>query len=147
MNTWCMKTRTQYNTYFKRHAAFCQRHGSDPLTPTETITVHFLTDMFHSGYGYSAVNTTRAAVPDINGIASPCVSVHERRVQLEAEHSALHSYMGHFYCVKLLKNTASSETQLAYVKHQTCDALCVDHMTALPDSPCLGHCSHANYTT
>ena len=32
------------------------------MTPTETITVDFLTDMFNSGYGYSAINTARAAV-------------------------------------------------------------------------------------
>ncbi|KAK3721875.1 hypothetical protein RRG08_057478 [Elysia crispata] len=71
MNSWCKKTRTQYNTYLKRYEAFCQRHGSDPLTPTETITVDFLTHMFNCGYGYSAINTARAAVaPEKSGSGS-----------------------------------------------------------------------------
>ena len=41
---------------------FCQRHGSDPLTPTETITIDFLTDMFNGGYGYSAI-TLQDCIP------------------------------------------------------------------------------------
>ena len=67
------------------------------------MIVDFLTDMFNSGYGYSAINTARQL----------CLPVHERRVQLEAEHSASHPYMGRFYWVKLLKNAAGSGTQLA----------------------------------
>ena len=38
MSSWRKKTRTQYKTYLKRYEAFFQRHGSDPLTPTETIS-------------------------------------------------------------------------------------------------------------
>ena len=70
MNSWRKKTRTQYNAYLKRYETFCQRHGSEPLTPTETITVDFLTDMYNSGYGYSAINTARAAVSGINSTGS-----------------------------------------------------------------------------
>ena len=70
MNNWRKKTHTQYNTYLKSYAAFCQCHGSYPMTSTETITVDFLTDMFLSSYGHSIINKARAAVSGINSTGS-----------------------------------------------------------------------------
>ena len=70
MNSRRKKTRTHYNTYLKRYAAFYQCYGSNPFTSTEIIIVDFLTGMFQSGYGYSTINTAKTAVPGINSTGS-----------------------------------------------------------------------------
>ena len=70
MNSWRRKTRQQYDIYLKRYNAFCKQHDINPLLPVDTTVIKFLTTMFHEGYGYSSLNTARAAISCINGIGS-----------------------------------------------------------------------------
>ena len=206
MNSWRKKTRTQCNTYLKRYEAFCQRHGSDPLTPTETVTVDFLTDMFNSGYGYSVINTARTAVSDINSTGSHPLVCRFMRGVFNLRPSIPHytqiwdvsiglNYLRTLPAVELNLHMLSAKlvTLCALTTGQRCQtlhALDITHMqltqhkalflintllkfarlsmpwtlltcnlhniklcslstrsSRLPDSLCLGHCSHATYIT
>ena len=70
MNSWRRQTRQQYDIYLKRYNAFCKQHDFNPLLPVDTTVIKFLTTMYHEGYGYSSLNTSRAAISCINGIGS-----------------------------------------------------------------------------
>lgn len=69
MHSWGDKTRRQYSVYLHRYACFCDKHQLDPFQRDGRV-VKFLTDMFQRDYGYSAINTARAAVSSISGVGS-----------------------------------------------------------------------------
>lgn len=71
MNSWRPATRKQYNIYLQRFLRFCERKGRDPQKKSVSLAIEFLTELYHNGYGYSAVNTARSALSAIhNGIGS-----------------------------------------------------------------------------
>lgn len=70
MKSWRSRTRKQYNVYLTRFLKYCKSRGKNPLDKCAQTTVEFLSDLFHSGYGYSAINTARSAISAINGVGS-----------------------------------------------------------------------------
>lgn len=108
MSSWRSKTRTQYNIYFQRYAAFCDKN-LDPLNQSKKTVVRFLTDMFHEGYGYSSLNTARSAILCLSGVGSfPMVCRFMRGVFKLRPTRPRYSYiLGCFYmyCLELFANS------------------------------------------
>ena len=70
LNSWREKTRTQYNIYLSRFATFCKSNNLNPHVRDEHVTLKFLTEMFQKGYGYSTINSERAALSSVNDTGS-----------------------------------------------------------------------------
>ena len=65
MASWRHSTTKQYRSYLLRWADFCQRENIQPYNPGITKAIEFLTELFNSGVGYSAINTARSALSTI----------------------------------------------------------------------------------
>lgn len=70
MKSWRRSTRKQYNIYLKRFIEFCNTHGKEPGDKSAKTAIEFLTELYHKGCGYSAINTARSALSSLNGIGS-----------------------------------------------------------------------------
>lgn len=62
MSSWRESTKKQYKTYLARWHKFSTKRSCDPLQPTVTDVIEFLTELFQSGIGYSCLNTARSAL-------------------------------------------------------------------------------------
>ena len=62
LQSWRKGTQKQYETYLQKWLSFCGERHSDPLQPTIDQVIDFLTHLFISGIGYSAMNTARCAL-------------------------------------------------------------------------------------
>ncbi|XP_070559449.1 uncharacterized protein [Ptychodera flava] len=62
MASWRQSTKRQYRTYTRRWFQYCSKIKADPLYPDITQVLDFLTELFHSGISYSALNTARSAL-------------------------------------------------------------------------------------
>lgn len=73
MASWWQGTLKQYNTFLAKWELFCR---NNKISPSQAITedgIEFVTSLFNSGLGYSALNTARSAlsaVMKINDIIS-----------------------------------------------------------------------------
>ena len=56
----------QYKVYINKWLQFCSERKNDPLHPTVTAVLFFLHSLFKSGLSYSALNTARSAVSNID---------------------------------------------------------------------------------
>ncbi|XP_046350514.2 uncharacterized protein LOC124131340 [Haliotis rufescens] len=65
MNSWRKATRHQYRSYLDKWNIFCVKTNSDPLDPSPVVCIKFLTELYDSGVGYSAINTARSALSSI----------------------------------------------------------------------------------
>ena len=72
MSSWRSGTRKQYSTYLSRWERYCEENQLSKLNPGLNGAIEFLTFLFESGLGYSALNTARSALsailPLFNGI-------------------------------------------------------------------------------
>ena len=66
----CRKTGQLCDIYLKIYTAFCCKYDTNPLLPMDTTIVKLLTEMHHTGYGYSSLNIDRATMKGINRIGS-----------------------------------------------------------------------------
>ena len=57
LSSWRDGSRKQYSSYLKRWVQFCSQRQIDPL--------YFLTELYNTGLGYSAINTARSAISSI----------------------------------------------------------------------------------
>ena len=62
LQSWRKGTQKQYETCLQKWLSFCGERHSDPLQPTIDQVIDFLTHLFISGIGYSAMNTARCAL-------------------------------------------------------------------------------------
>ena len=65
MASWRKGTTKQYKTYLSRWTEFCQRENISTYSPGIPKAIEFLTELFHSEVGYSAINTARSALSTI----------------------------------------------------------------------------------
>ena len=65
MASWRKGTTKQYRSYLSRWTNFCKKQQISPYSPGTTKAIEFLTELFHSGVGYSAINTARSALSSI----------------------------------------------------------------------------------
>ncbi|CAH3154125.1 unnamed protein product [Porites evermanni] len=66
MHSWRDSTQKQYKVYINKWLQFCNERKIDPLHPTVTAVLSFLHSLFKSGLSYSALNTARSAVSNID---------------------------------------------------------------------------------
>ncbi|XP_038065690.1 uncharacterized protein LOC119735825 [Patiria miniata] len=62
MASWREGTRKQYSGYLERWLRFCRQGQVDPICPPVNTVLDFLAELYHSGLGYSALNTARSAL-------------------------------------------------------------------------------------
>ena len=67
--SWRPGTRKQYDSYLHRWAKFCYDHEINVYQPSVEQVVEFLTQLFQTGLGYSAINTARSALSSIVTLA------------------------------------------------------------------------------
>ena len=60
----------QYRTYLNRWTQYCREKAVSTLTPTIEQVIEFLTTLYKSGLGYSAINTARSALSSVVVIES-----------------------------------------------------------------------------
>ena len=65
MASWRSGTAKQYRTYLSRWESYCDERNIDKLQPGIENALDFLTELFHSGIGYSAINTARSALSTV----------------------------------------------------------------------------------
>ncbi|XP_033758533.1 uncharacterized protein LOC117340863 [Pecten maximus] len=62
LSSWRDGTYKQYNTYIQKWYQYSDQRSCDPMSPSVTDILEFLTNLFHGGIGYSALNTARSAL-------------------------------------------------------------------------------------
>ncbi|XP_046577174.1 uncharacterized protein LOC124285074 [Haliotis rubra] len=90
LQSWRGSTKKQYKSYHKRWMQFCAKEHCNTVSPTISQVLNFLTELYHSGLGYSALNTARSALSTfvlVDGVAvkatSPSQETIERNIQFE----------------------------------------------------------------
>ena len=85
---------------------FCSEKHTDPFTPPVRLSLEYLTGIFHSGIGYSAVNTGRSALACFITIATglPIRKHWVARLlrvfsSVNQRYPGIQSHMDHFHCV------------------------------------------------
>ena len=63
--SWRQSILKQYEIYFKKSLSFCGLQQIDPMQYNEVVAVTFLTELFNTGIGYSAINTARSALSTV----------------------------------------------------------------------------------
>ena len=66
MHSWRDSTQKQYKVYINKWLQFCTERQNDPLHPTVTTVPSFLHSLVKRGLSYSALNTARSAVSNID---------------------------------------------------------------------------------
>ena len=65
MSSWRESTKKQCRTYLARWHKFSTKRPCDPLQPTVTDVIEFLTELFKSGIEYSCLNTACSALSTV----------------------------------------------------------------------------------
>ena len=65
MSSWRSGTITQHKSYLERWEQFCIVNSVSVFEPDIGKVIEFLTGLFHTGIGYSAINTARSALSSI----------------------------------------------------------------------------------
>ena len=71
-SSWRSKTKSTYESLFKRWNNWCQEQGRDPIRDPIADILNFLAELFEQGFQYRLLNTYRSAISSvhekINGI-------------------------------------------------------------------------------
>lgn len=62
MASWKPGTKKQYRPHINRWKTFCCRRNLNPLNPSVTDIINFLSETFHRGVGFESINTARGAL-------------------------------------------------------------------------------------
>ena len=65
MSSWRTGTKKQYQTYISRWLQYCHRKQIDSLSAALIGVIHFLTEQYEAGLGYSSLNTARGALSSL----------------------------------------------------------------------------------
>ena len=63
--SWRPSTRKRYAGHVQRFTQYCHQRNVDPFQATIKIGIEYLTKYFHTGVGYSSVNTARSVLSTI----------------------------------------------------------------------------------
>ena len=63
--SWRPSTRERYAGHVQRFTQYCHQQNFDPFQATTKIGIEYLTKYFHTGVGYSSVNTARSVLSTI----------------------------------------------------------------------------------
>ena len=62
MTSWRKSTQRQYISYHKKWQQYCSSRQINRVSATVEDRIHFLAELYHSGSGYSVLNTARSAL-------------------------------------------------------------------------------------
>ena len=62
---WRLSTTKRYAGHLQRFTQYCHQRNVDPFQATTKIGIEYLTNYFHTGVGYSSVNTARSVLSTI----------------------------------------------------------------------------------
>ena len=66
LNSWRGSTLKQYAVYIKKSNHFLHEHNNNnDLNKPVTYILEFLSELYDTGYGYSALNTARSALSSV----------------------------------------------------------------------------------
>ncbi len=65
MCSWRSTTQKQYNSAIKKWLLFCNKWKISSVQPSISVILEYLSELFDSNLGYSAINTTRSALSSI----------------------------------------------------------------------------------
>ncbi|CAB3997611.1 Enzymatic poly, partial [Paramuricea clavata] len=65
VQSWRQGTAKQYRSYLQKWELYCNKRKIDPIHPTISDGINFLSSLYESGVGYSAINTARSALSSI----------------------------------------------------------------------------------
>ena len=66
LSAWRQSTKRTYTTYIQQWLRYCSEQSKDPFNPTPVELITFLTKLFKTGIGYSALNIARSAVATLS---------------------------------------------------------------------------------
>ena len=76
MSSWRTSTQRQYQPYIRKWNAYTTERNVDRISPPAVAVVEFLTELFTSGLGYSALNTARSALSTMVSCSGVAVGKH-----------------------------------------------------------------------
>ena len=65
LQSWREGAQKQYRTYLQKWTTFSSGWDIDPIQPTISEVIDFLTELFDSGLGYSGLSTARCALSSV----------------------------------------------------------------------------------
>ena len=65
LSSWRPGAQKQYNSYLDRWKTYCSQNSIQVFNPTIEQCIEFLTSLFDSGLGFTAINTARSALSSI----------------------------------------------------------------------------------
>ena len=65
INSWREGTKSQYKLYFNKWCLYSQERKMNPLQPTTTEAIEFLTHLFKQGHSHGQISTARSALSSI----------------------------------------------------------------------------------
>ncbi|XP_060604884.1 uncharacterized protein LOC132757584 [Ruditapes philippinarum] len=74
LQSWKTSTTKQYGSYFRKWLLFSSSKQIDSLNPSTVTVLEFLTELYESGLGYSAINTAKSA------ISSTCKLINDKDI-------------------------------------------------------------------
>jgi integrase len=76
MASWKPATKTQYLSYLKQWKDYTNRQDVNPISPSISNVLDFLTELFNKGLSYSAINTARSSLSTVVFIDDKPVGQH-----------------------------------------------------------------------
>ena len=65
LQSWRQSSQKQYDGHIRKWLLFCTKRQADPVCPTISMAVEFLTTLYEEGLSYSSINSTRCALSTI----------------------------------------------------------------------------------
>ena len=65
-SSWRDKTKSTYESLFKRWVGWCQERSRDPIRGPLTDVLNFLAELFDQGYQYRSLNSYRSAISSVH---------------------------------------------------------------------------------
>ena len=115
MQSWRMGTKQQYKPFISKWEQYCSTRQIDPFYATIEQGINFLTELYQTGMGYSALNTARSAL-------STMIFVHSK------EHS---SFGQHPLVCRFIKGTFESRPSLPRYQDTWDVTVVLDYLTKL----------------
>lgn len=65
LQSWRQSSQKQYDAHIRKWLLFCTKRQADPICPTISMAVDFLTSLYDEGMSYSSINSARCALSAI----------------------------------------------------------------------------------
>lgn len=65
LQSWRQSSQKQYDAHIRKWLLFCTKRQADPICPTISMAVEFLTTLYDEGLSYSSINSARCALSAI----------------------------------------------------------------------------------